>query len=416
MSERFRPARADEVAAVARLSAHSFPGVGRPPAAWEDSLSAGPFGGTETLWVAEEEGRPVASCRLLPLRQWIAGAPLPVMGLGTVAVAPTHRRRGLAGRLVEAGMRRARERGDVASALYPFRASFYERLGYGLAGEAHQYRLPPRALPDDPAARARVRLVESAADQARMRAVYAAVARGQTGQLERTERSWRAVWDGSDGGAAVLVLGEDGAPEGYAIVRYPPAVFPERRPLEVEEQGWTTPAGRRGVHAWLASLGDQWGELLYRAHPDEGFAERVEEPRLPPGAVGGWGLWFPSAVLLRGPMFRLLDVRAALEQRRVHDGHAATLRLEVDDPQLPENRGPWRVRLEEGRLRVERDDGGDVDVTVQAGIGTLSRIYVGALEWGHALASDRLHADRPEAIPALDAAFRVPRPWTFDRF
>jgi predicted acetyltransferase len=52
--------------------------------------------------------------------------------------------------MVREAFRHSLERGDLASALYPFRVTFYERLGYGLAGEVLQYQLPPESLPDDP--------------------------------------------------------------------------------------------------------------------------------------------------------------------------------------------------------------------------------------------------------------------------
>src|SRR5688572_17472339 len=165
VSETFRPARPDEIDDVARLTAHSFPAPDRDLAYWEDFLTHGAHGGLESLWVAEEGGRLVGSCQLLWLRQWISGVAMPVMGLGAVAIAPTHRKRGLATRMLISGFDHARERGDVATALFPFRAAFYLGLGYGLAGEAHQYQVPPSQLPDDREERMRVQLVDGEADE-----------------------------------------------------------------------------------------------------------------------------------------------------------------------------------------------------------------------------------------------------------
>ncbi|HEX5724957.1 MAG TPA: GNAT family N-acetyltransferase [Longimicrobiaceae bacterium] len=416
MSETFRPARPDEVDEVARLEMHSFPSPTRTQKTWEEWLQNGPHGGLEALWVAEEDGRLVGACQLLWLRQWIGGEPLRVMGLAAVAIAPTHRRRGLAGRMLVAGFEHARERGDVASALYPFRASFYEELGYGLAGEAHQYQLPPSLLPDDKQGRLRVLMVDGEADEAAMHAVYREAARvHQTGQLERTPRSWKSVW-GREDQAAVLYRGEGGKPEGYAIVRYRADLPVDRRFLEVEERVWLTIGAQRGIYAWLSTLGDQWRELVYRAHPEEGFGDRISEPRLPLLANPGWGLWFPSATLLRGPMFRLLDVCEALRARNVVGDVELTLVLEVDDEHIPENRGPWRVRVAHGRMEVEPHTGGAADARLRLPVDTLSRIYIGALAPWQAVAGGLAEIDRPELIRTLDHALLVPKPWTFDRF
>lgn len=417
MAETFRPARPDEIDDVARLEAHSFPSPSRGHAWWEDFLLNGPHGGLEALWVAEEDGRLSGACQLLWLRQWIAGVAMPITGVGGVAIAPTHRKRGLATRMLIAGFEHARERGDVGSALFPFRASFYESLGYGLAGEAHQYQVPPSLLPDDKTERMRVRLVDGEGDEAAMRAVYREAAqRLQTGQLDRTERNWTKAWKRDDL-AAVLYWGESGEAEGYAIVRYRADLPVDRRFIEVEERVWLTLSAQHGIYGWLSTLGDQWREIVYRAHPEEHFGDRLNEPRLPLLSAPSWGLWFPSATLLRGPMFRVLDVKDALEMRPLVRTQELTIALEVDDAQIPENRGPWRVHIENGGMEVEPLAGGThVDATVRLPIDTLSRIFIGAIPVWQATAGGLAEIDRPAVLQTLDRALVVPKPWMFDRF
>jgi predicted acetyltransferase len=303
----------------------------------------------------------------------------------------------------------------MASALYPFRASYYQKLGYGMAGEAYQYQVPPEVLPDSREERLRVRMVHSEADFAAMQQVYTAGARLQAGQLDRSERMWRKIWNGSDG-AAVVYRGESGEPEGYAVVRYRADLPITERYLEVEERIWLTIGAQRGIYAWLSSLGDQWRELVYRAHPEEGFGDRLNEPRLPLLSAPSWGLWFPSATLLRGPMFRLLDVPGALALRTIAEDNDLTVAFRVEDEQIPENRGPWKVRFGDGRLEVERFTDGAVDATLTLSVRALSRIFVGALYPWQAVSGGWAVVDRPEIVPLLDRAFRVPSPWMFDRF
>jgi predicted acetyltransferase len=416
LAETFRPARPDEIDAVARLGAHSFPNPARDRAWWRQFLGNGPHGGVEALWVAEEDGRLVGSTQLLELRQWIAGVAVPVTGVGAVAIAPTHRKRGLAKRMLTAAFQHARERGDVGSALYPFRISFYQGLGYGLAGEAHQYQVPPHLFPDDGAERLRVRLVEGEDDEAELRAVYHRALPLQTGQLERSARSWTKAWTG-DQQAAVLYRGESGEAEGYALVRYRPDLPLDRRYLEVEERAWLTPAARRGIYGWLSSLGDQWREIAYRAHPDEHFGDRLAEPRLPALAAPGWGLWLAAATVMNGPMFRLLNVKAALEMRPLAPAEPLVLGLEVEDAQVPANHGPWRVRMEAGRMTAEPlAKGMHVDATLRAPVDVVSRIFIGATTVARAVEVGAAQVDRLDAIGTMDRAFAVPKPWMFDRF
>jgi predicted acetyltransferase len=419
LSETFRTAHADDVPALARLIKHSFPGPTRTPEWLRARIETPVFGGgPETAWMAEQDGRPVAVCQLHPLAQWIAGVRFACMGLGTVAISPAHRRRGLAGRLVASALRHARERGDTVSALYPFRIRFYERLGYGLAGEALQYRFAPELLPDAPE-RAGIRLVETESQRAEVRALYEAWVRAQSGQVERTDAMWRDGFWEVDDTAVVLYRAPDGRAEGYARARYRTDLPPAERFLEIEERVWLSRAAQRAIYAWIASLGDQWQSVLYRAHPAEGFENYLRETRMSLGSAPQWGLWFGAATLMRGPMFRLLDVPAAWAARPVNDtGTPLVLRLEVSDREIPENDGPWRMRIADGRVEVEpwRGEGSAADATLALPVSTLSRLFVGDLAPSMAVAAGHASIDHDAALPSLDAVLRLPKPWTFERF
>lgn len=414
MSLAYRFARSEDVPAVARLIPHSFSHATRTPEWWEEQLQQTAYGdGPEILWVGEDQGRIVAACQLHRLRQWIAGADLPMMGLGTVVMAPTHRKRGLAGELVASGVRAARARGEVASVLYPFRASFYRKQGYGLAGEVLQYLIPPESLPDSEL-RFRVELVDTAEGRSQVRALYTRWAREQTGQVARTDRVWDELVSAPDRGLAAF-RGDNGELQGYALVVYRTDLPVQDRFLDVEELVWTTGDARRGLYAWLSSMGDQWRQILLRALPEHRLGDWLSEPRLPHGAAPAWKLWFPSATLMRGPMFRLLDAAAAWQTRAVAPDASLTVALDVQDPQVPDNAGAWRLRLEGGQVAVERG-GGPADLSLQLRIDSLSRLFIGALPPSAAVAADLASADRPERLPLLDRALALPQPWTWDRF
>lgn len=412
-SVRYHIAGSDDVSAAGRIAAHSFPAPQRTRAWWDERLRDPVWGGgTESLLVGSDEGRIMAACQMHPLRQWVAGERMPVTGIGTVAISPAYRKRGIAADLVAHSLRLGRERGDVASALYPFRVSFYRRLGYGLAGEAHQYRIPPRSLPDA-AERRGVEMLEDDDGRADALALYGEWMQRETGQLERSMRLWLHTL-ADDGRALFGWRAPDGSLEGYALVIYRTDLAPEERFLEVDELIWTTDRARRGLYGWLASLDDQWQHILLRALPSHRLGDWLREPRLPHGAAPAWRLWSPAATLMSGPMFRLLDVRAAFEGRRMQDSPPIACAFDVTDDVLPENTGTWRIALDAGRAAVER--AGAVDLTLKLDVSTLSRIFIGALSPSAAIAAGLLECDRPAMLPLLDTAFALPEPWTFDRF
>lgn len=401
---------------LARLVAHSFPGAQRTPEWWTEQLRTPLYGGgADTAFVAESEGRAVGLLQLHRLRQWVGGEALDVAGIGTVTISPTHRRRGIAAELMTQALHAARDRGDVASALYPFRTSFYRDLGFGQAGDVLQYQVPPGALHDS-AARdsddsARVELVEDAAGRDAVLELYNRWAATQTGQLVRGQRVWEHLCTAP--GRVLVTCGD-----GYALVTYRTDLPPERRYLDVDELVWTTPAARRTLHGWLASLGDQWQQLLLRALPSHRLGDWLSEPRLPRGSAPGWSLWEPAATLLAGPMFRLIDVQAAWALRSVVPSPPALLKLELTDAQIEDNAGSWTLVVEDGRVQFERTPAqsrGSVPV-LRTDVSTLSRMYIGAVTATAAVNAGLAACDRPELLAPIDHALTLAEPWTFDRF
>jgi predicted acetyltransferase len=409
----FRYAETPDLPRIAELLVHSFPGVGHTTSRWEQIITDFPHGGIETAWVAEENSRIVAMCRIYRLDQWISGVVIPIMGLGMVAISATDRRRGLAGRLVESALIKSRQRGDLASVLYPFRDSFYRKLGYGMAGEVQQFLLPPGEFPDHPG-RKRVRIVPLPEGRELISPIYDQWAPAQTGQLRRSVRAWERVWE--DGGRyAAVYHNESGDPEGYAVFHYRMATPTEGAALDIEEIIWLNREARLGLYGWISSLSDQWRQVIYRAHPDEAFTEHVNTLRQPELKAARWHHWFPTSVTLSGPMFRLLDVDGAWAARRVRPGPPLTVELEVTDPQIPGNEGRRVLTLADGEVRVA-PEGGAADLRMSIGIEPLSRIYIGALTPSAAVLSGLATVDQPELSTWLDALLAVPRPWTFDRF
>jgi predicted acetyltransferase len=412
---RYRFAKPEEVSEAAHLVAHSFPGPQRTPGWWFEQLRDPSYGGgAETLLIGEEAGRLVAACQVHPLRQWVAGERIPMAGVGTVAISPTHRKRRLGAELVTAALREARQRGDLASALYPFRVSFYQKLGYGSAGEALQYLVPPETLPDSPE-RMRMETLGGEAERAEALQLYAGWASAENGQLDRPERVWAGLCTEADR-ALFGYRGASGELEGYALVRYRTDLPLEERYLEVEELIWTSPAARHGLYGWLSSLGDQWQQILMRSLPSHRLGDWLREPRLPRGAAPGWGLWAGAASLMMGPMFRLLDVEKAWSRRRVRTAHPLSVAFEVHDGQIAENDGAWLLQMEDEGVRAERNASGAADIALKLDISTLSRLYIGSLSATAAVNAGLAECDRPDSLSLLDAALLISEPWTFDRF
>jgi predicted acetyltransferase len=105
-----------------------------------------PYFADHVTLVAEDAGLPVAEASAVPLRQNLRGRVLPMAGIAGVASLPLTRRRGHVRALMIELLGRMREAGHAVSTLYPFRPSFYERLGYAGLPKTKTTRFSPADL------------------------------------------------------------------------------------------------------------------------------------------------------------------------------------------------------------------------------------------------------------------------------
>ncbi len=385
-----RPARESDVHDVAALWLEAFPGN----RSLEDRVrmleTGGRYGGLDTVLVARadrerDDARSdlAGACKIYRLDCHVAGVAMPTMGLAAVAVSPSHRRQGLGAHLCTHALRVAVARGDVLSALYPFRPDYYERLGWGLVGELLDHRFHTGALPAYPEAN-HVRIASDPADADAIAACYARVAARSNGPIRRDRRVWayrlageelgvrpldpdRSPWSAGTSRRLALLFDDDGV-TGYALLRHDPAGARRPATLEVRELVAESERAYRGLLGHIAGQADRWPRGRHFARHEERFGDRLREPR-PPGLPGARSLYFPVARVVRGPMLRVLDVPEALRLRTWFDAGAeppgpdyapggaaedAVFVISVDDGLLPDNRGPWTVRLrQEGGVGEE---------------------------------------------------------------
>ena len=339
---RLEHADENDIPAMAALWAEAFPE--KPAERRSREIREGLiYGDLTDCWVVRHEGRLAGALRTYRLVTWLHGRRLPTMGLAGVAVAPDFRRRGVGRRMCTEALRIAFDRGDVLSALYPFRVSFYRELGYTLAGELHRYVFDPTTLAAYPGWDRVVRAPDDG--KAMAREIYDRVAPTTNGLIDRTT----AMWSFLDRDGTYLYLHRDprGRPTGYVVVRGRGGSA-ERAHLRVRELIAENREAYLGLLGWLAVQTDQWGRILYDALPGEAFHQRLIHPRTE-GSGTPRGLWFHSASILRAPMFRIVNLEAALsseENERLDrpdsEGVLPDGGLQVRDGMLRENQGVWK--------------------------------------------------------------------------
>lgn len=394
-----RSADTNDIRALAELWARAFPGERTVEQRVRHLETGGVFGGLETAWIAERAGRTVGAFRAYALTQHMHGTPFRMMGLAAVAVDETARRRGIGRELCEHAVRVAHERGDTLSMLYPFRPAFYRGLGWGMTGQLHQYRFRPESLVPSAGA-SEVRRAD-ASDAGAIAACYDRVAAETNGFIARTPRIWRSHLEAD--GTHAYVTGER-AVRGYLIVRFGRAASPDEKPLFIREIVAQDHESYDALLGWIGAQRDAWRLAHYDAAPDERFDHRLTDPRTP-GFHPARYLWAPVARVIRGPMLRVLDVRAAL-QKRARWGPAAPMRfgLHVLDELVPENEGPFAVEYDGRRVSVTR---AAAQPLLRLPVATLAQVFAGEMTVAESLQLGLAEAEGDAA--AVDSLFRVDR-------
>lgn len=328
-------------------------------------------------------------------------------GVAAVASPPEHRRRGVVRELLAELHDEFRREGVAFAALWPFKYSFYRRLGYARVNDYARVTVPPDELagavpaPDGEF----VRLEPD--DWERLDAVHAAASTRPLA-LDRTEDWWRTrVFQSWEPDPFVYGWERDGDLRGYLVYS-----------VTEDGDGDGLATGKTlAVGELLGVDREARGHLLRFCRNHDSQVERV---RLygPADARPFDRLADPSAADVEvnpGPMFRLVDVPVALESLDYPEGVAGEVVLDVDDDHCPWNDGTFRLEVADGRAACRTTDA-DADVTLE--VGALSRLAAGShslkrleelddvtVATGSAVVRETLQAAFPPAEPFLREGF-----------
>jgi predicted acetyltransferase len=299
--------------------------------------------------VAEMDGRIVASLVLYPFDAYVRGRKVSLAGVGSVAVSPEYRRRGVADSLMRSALRDLRERGTAFSMLYAFRTSFYRKLGYGVAELVHQLAMAPSNLPTSNEALRVRRLTQ--ADKPAVQALYdeVAAARGHWALARRAQWWSGRLWNYP--GDWLVYEGKRGAIEGYLHYEADSSHGAFKLALTLTEFLAATPEAHRGLVGHLASLSDQVVEIHHAAAADNAWLAILKTAQnLRPGAE--IAVFSDTGGVANGAMLRITDVGKALGSLPVAPAARGEIVLEVEDDVIPANARAWRVVARDGRLEV----------------------------------------------------------------
>lgn len=318
----------------------------------------------------EDDGKPVATGAVYTRDMTVPGAVIPVAHVTGVAVATTHRRRGLLTRIMHAQLASIRERGsEPVAALWATEGGIYGRFGYGIAARHYEYTIN-RSLVQMTAPEAPGTLVQAKpADVAEeLAAVYERVRTERPGWSSRPGKWWdRMLTDiashrhGMSSMRGVLYR-EGDSRAGYALWRVKGG-WDESGPsgeVKVVEVVAASPQAYRALWRFLTSI-DLTRTVAY-------MFGAADEP-LPYIVTDSNALSVSADPSL---WIRVLDVPAALSARR----YAAPVDvvLDVIDDFVVENSQRWHLAGDGSSVLCEPTSA-DPDMTLD--VRHLGAVYLG---------------------------------------
>lgn len=369
-----------------------------------DTLTAAAFGGRADagraerrarLWeaeaaiVAEAGGRVVGHVRSRDMEVTVPGErQVAACGIAGVAVAPTHRRRGILRAMYEEQHERIEAAGLPLTIFTASEATIYGRFGYGPAVRENSVRIDRRFAEFRPTAPdpGGVDLVDPGDAEERIRALYDRWRRLTPAAQERPDASWGNLFADPpaerDGGSELFTLLH---PDGYAIYRY----HHDESAMNVRVDEFRAVTGEAHAALWRALLGlDLVTEVRAAIGDNDPLPYLLTDSRLVRTRSRHDSLWL-----------RLMDVPAALTARAYR--RDLDLTLAVTDP-FREAGGTFALRVRDGHAECA-PTGREPDV--ETGIDVLASLYFGAYPARVFAAADRLRAKDIGFVHELEEAF-----------
>lgn len=350
----------------------------RDKEAWEEAIRER----EDVIYLALfEDETAAATVAGSPMTQQVRGALYDASAVWGVVTDPGARRRGYCRRLMTRLMAAQRDEGWPLSCLYPFRASFYERMGYVKFPLTSKVSFKPGdlgpLLEKDLDGKVERMLIGDGYDAYRsytkrlQRRTHgmAVFVHGEKTRAQKEKRHWLAL-------AKV-----DGEVEGLMVYRLEGERVTEFT-LRAIRFYYDTSRGKYLLLQWIARHVDQASEAELWLPPFERPATWWADIQLSAEAPA------------RGPMGRVVDLGEI--------GGMATgpgsFKARVSDPLCPWNEGTWQLETVDGRLRVRRASQADVALTIQA---------LAALVYGTHDPADFAFRGWGDPSPALQATMRT---------
>lgn len=390
MTSEIRALTESDLPRFAQIVAGAYPSMTMSVEALAERMAAG-MGKDDPpteLYGLFRDGELLGGMRHFDFSMFYHGIPMPVGGVGLVAVDLLHKKEHVAKELISFYLRHYRKRGAPWAALYPFRPDFYRKMGFGYGTRLSHYELRPASFPAG--SRAGLRHL-SREDGPALLACYQRYAERTHGLFQRAGSWLQRTFD--DTAKCVLAYEEGGTLRGYMIYQFQRGAQFLDNNILITEWASETPAALAAFCAFLNSQADQIATVILDTQDDQ-IHHLVHDPRNRSGNLHP-SVYHETNAQGVGIMYRLLDTAGFFHAAAAHrfGSESLSLGISVRDSFLPENAGDLVVRFEKGRPSLA--PGETPQTRIALDISELSALLIGAADFRTLLGYGLAEIDDP---------------------
>ncbi|MHA2390430.1 MAG: GNAT family N-acetyltransferase [Promethearchaeota archaeon] len=304
----------------------------------------------------------VATAGMIPFDIRMRSRDFKMYGIGGVASKPEYRNRGIIREIMVEMFRDMYEKKIPLSVLYPFKHSFYERLGYRLVDEHlfYQFRISDIIYQET-----NYHMKEVVRIDDEIRKVYdTAVQHFDYIAKRPLIEYWRALYKGN----YKFICYNGNEPVGYIIINFGNAgerwfKSPEKT-IIIRETFWLNQEAKQTIFNFLWSHRDQRKYVAGALPINENVIDFLKTPRI------------LRRNIIDNSLLRVIDVKAILENLE-YPISDFVISFQVHDEFCPWNNGFFILTSKEDKISVEYQKTMKVSIDIEIDIGYFSQLVAG---------------------------------------
>jgi len=310
------------------------------------------------------DGKLASTYVIISYKMFVRGVLMNMGGIAAVATKPQFRKQKQITELIKESYKVMRENQEYVSVLYPFKFSFYRRYGYENCAEFSWLIASPKniLIPKDFQP---LKIKEITHDESFEICMPIREKIGQKFNLTIFDDSNDWKYHHVKKKSKVYVIEDKGENLGYFTTHLEKREGPWNVRLNLQNVIVDSVAARLTVFDFIKKHTDQNKDFSYPLLGDERITDYFDE------------LWEGDLKyqMTGGPMFRVIDVKKALELLEFDKNLDATLSMKIDDEYAPWNSEPILVTIKNGKANVSKTI--EQEIELQTEIKAFTQLFVG---------------------------------------